>query len=99
MTAYIVGLVAGSIITVFPLIYLMNVDRCVALVLQTQPDFSASNFSPSFSPALASSIAAVGAVVLLVSITMIAITGLKGLRRKEEAEESESGMGSVPENL
>jgi Ni/Fe-hydrogenase subunit HybB-like protein len=99
MTAYIVGLVAGSIITVFPLIYLMNVDRCVALVLQTQPDFSVSNFSPSFSPALASSVVAVGAVVLLVSITLIAITGLKQLRRKEEAEKNESGAGRIPEDL
>lgn len=90
MVAYIVGLIAGSIITVFPLIYLMNVDRCVAMVLQHQPEYSAASFSPSFSPALASSIAAVGAVILLLSAAMMAITGLKRLRGKTKPGEEET---------
>ncbi|MFW6457226.1 MAG: hypothetical protein ACOC0A_02945, partial [Planctomycetota bacterium] len=30
MAAYIVGMIVGSIVTIFPLIYMMNFDRCVA---------------------------------------------------------------------
>mgnify|MGYP006288542589 CR=1 FL=1 len=80
MTAYIVGLIVGALVTVFPVIYMMHFDRCVAAVLEAQPEFSPDRFDPSYSATLLASVTTVGAVVLLLSIAMIAITGLHGLR-------------------
>ncbi len=77
MVAYIVGMIAGALVTVFPLIYLMNFDWCQALILQQQPNFDLARLDPSYSVTLASSVTAIGAVVLLLSAAMMAITGLR----------------------
>ena len=85
MAAYIVGLIIGAITTVFPLIYWMNYERCIALVLAHQPDFDVAGFPPAIPDLLASSVTIIGAVVLLVSTMMIAITGLRQLKPAQEA--------------
>ncbi len=95
MAVYIVALIAGSLTTVSPLIYLMNYDRCVASILSKQPDFDTSAFSPAITPFLAYAITVVGAFVLIVSTVMIAITGLKQLQNARDASKTPPLPGSA----
>lgn len=76
MKAYIVGMIVGGFVTVSPLIYMMNVDRCVAGIIEDNPEFDPAAFAPSYSPGLATGITIIGAVVLLVSVGMMAFTGM-----------------------
>ncbi|MFW6044915.1 MAG: hypothetical protein ACOCR1_04140 [Planctomycetota bacterium] len=89
MAAYIVGMIVGGLVTVFPLVYMMNYDRSLALILQQQPDFPAAEFSPAYSPALATGITTIGAVILLVSVGMMAFTGMQKLREDTNEPVSE----------
>jgi hypothetical protein len=86
MAAYVVGIIAGALVTVFPLIYLMSFDRSLALILQVQPDFDVTRFEPSHSLSLASSVTAIGAVVLLLSTALMALTTLRRMRRAQAAD-------------
>jgi len=88
MAGYIVGMIAGAILTVSPLVYLMNYDRCLAAIFQCQANFNVERFSPSQTISLASSIAAVGAAVLLISVAMMAITGLRQARKAADDQSS-----------
>lgn len=88
MTAYIVGLISGTVCAVFPLVYLMNFDRCLAYVMVKQPEFDASLFIPAAQD-LAYSLAAIGAVVMLISVTMIALTGLRRLKAQRTKPQPE----------
>ena len=83
MTAYIVGLIAGTVVTVFPLVYLMNFQRCLATIIAQQPDFDPARFDPANTVSLVTGVTAVGAVVMMLSIAMIAITGLRQLKPKQ----------------
>jgi len=94
MTAYIIGMIAGTVVTVFPLIYLMNFDRCLASILAAQPGFDTARFDPSYSLGLASSVTAVGAVILLLSAAMMAITGLRHLRPQKAKGQDAASLDS-----
>lgn len=88
MAAYIVGLICGTITTIFPLVYLMSFDRSVANIMAQHPDFEPGRLNPS-ALTIASGVAAIGAVVLLVCAAMIALTGLKRLRAEARRPQSE----------
>ena len=92
MTAYIIGLIAGTVCAVSPLLYLMNFDRCLAHIIAEQPQFDPNLFSPA-AQGLAYNIAAIGAVVMLISVAMIALTGLG--RIKTQRTKPQSGRESV----
>jgi len=95
MIAYIVGMIAGAVVTIFPLIYLMNLDWCRASILAAQPQFDPARFEPASSLALASSVTTIGAVVLLLSAAMMAITGLRRLGRSKP-QASRAGEDAAP---
>jgi len=98
MAGYIVGIIAGAILTVSPLVYLMNYDRCLAAIFQCQVNFNVERFSPSQTISLASSIAAVGAAVLLISVAMMAITGLRQSRKAAAGAQSSSAPAESEES-
>jgi len=80
MASYIVGMICGTVTLIFPLVYLMNYDRCVATVLQFQPRFNTGPFSLTYSATLASGVAAIGAVVLIISVAVMALSFLRQSR-------------------
>ncbi len=85
MIAYTAGIIAGASTTVFPLIYMMNYDRCIAMIQSQNPDFDPADFTHAIShmtPNLLAGIAVVGAVVMLICTLMAAITGLRKLNRE-----------------
>ncbi|MFP4027854.1 MAG: hypothetical protein ACLFWL_08695 [Candidatus Brocadiia bacterium] len=77
MAAYVVGLITGAIVTIFPLIYAMSFDHCQALVVSAGK--SPTALAPSVSPGLVTTITIIGAVVLLLNAAMLAFTGLSNL--------------------
>jgi len=83
MAAYIVGMITGTVALVFPLIYLMNIDRCVAEILTEQSGAEGVTQFLSYSQhTLAYVIAIVGAAVLVLSTVMAALTGVMRLRER-----------------
>ena len=95
MVAYITGMIVGAVCLVFPLLYLMNLDRCIANILEDNPQANVQAFLAHTQGGLAVGVAIVGAVVMLVSTLMAAYSGLSALRRrKEQARAPEGGAGA-----
>ncbi len=88
MAAYTAGIIVGAITTVFPMIYLMNYDRCAARILSKQAEFDIAVFQPALPPSIMWGVIAIGAFVLLVCTTMVAVTGLQRLRAEREEGKS-----------
>jgi len=81
MVAYIVGMITGAICLVFPLVYLMHIDRCVVEVLSAG-DATVEQFLAHTQHSLAYGTAAVGAIVLLISTVLVALAGTTELRAR-----------------
>jgi len=77
MTAYIVGMITGSVCLIMPLIYAMNVNECIAEIISKQPTFDPGRFAPYLPPRLLYVAAIIGAVVMILSALMAALTGLR----------------------
>ena len=91
MAAYIVGMIAGTVCLIAPLLYAMNVNRCVATILATNPEFDPQKFIAFTPQGLLYPIAIVGAVVLLLSAALMAFTTLGRCRGpRPKAPEAES---------
>ncbi|MCD6415188.1 MAG: hypothetical protein J7M08_00615 [Planctomycetes bacterium] len=90
MSAYIVGMIAGAVSMIAPLVYLMNVNVCRATILSTGAGGAEAiaQFGQLTPKALPWLITVVGAVVLILSALMVVYTGLMRLRpRKPQPEE------------
>ena len=85
MTAYIVGLITGAVVTLFPLVYLMNFQLCLAIIIAQQPGFDPADFDPGNTVRLATILAFSGTLIMLLSIAMICVTGLRRLGPKHKA--------------
>ncbi|MCK4283276.1 MAG: hypothetical protein KAX44_03080 [Candidatus Brocadiae bacterium] len=84
MGAYITGMIAGTIALVFPLLYLMNIDRCVAKILAKDPAANIAGFLTHTHTSLAYLIAVIGGVVLLMTAVMSVLTGLWQIKQRRE---------------
>ena len=80
MAAYIVGMITGAICLIFPMVYLMNIDRCMVKVLQAGTP-AVEQFLANTHAGLAYGTAVVGAIVLLLSAALTALAGGAQLRR------------------
>ena len=96
MAAYIVGMITGTVALVFPLLYLMNIDRCVAEILTEQPGASVVEFLTYSQHTLAYVIAIVGAVVLVLSTVMAALTGVMRLKERQRLLGPSSASAEAP---
>jgi len=83
MAAYIVGMIVGTVSLIFPVIYSMHVDTCVAAIITAHPDLSSARFTPHCPETLLLGTSVLGAVVLLLSAAMMAFTGLRRLRQPQ----------------
>lgn len=88
MAAYIVGMITGALCMIAPLVYLGNVNVCVATILSNKPE-TLDQFTQTAPVGLMYAIVVVGAVVFLLSAGMAAFTGAARIRgtRKPEPEE------------
>lgn len=84
MGAYITGMITGTIALVFPLLYLMNVDRCVAKILADEAGANIAEFVTHTHTSLAYLIAIIGGVVLLMSAVMSVLTGLWQIKQRRD---------------
>ncbi len=89
MTAYVVGIVAGAVCVVMPLIYAMALDRSVAVIMAQNPAQQVS-FESAVPLSLLWAVFVVGALVLLLSAAMAAYAGPK--RNRAAAPELESSI-------
>jgi len=96
MAAYIVGMITGTVALVFPLLYLMNIDRCVAEILSEQPGAGVAEFLTYSQHTLAYGIAVVGAVVLVLSTVMAALTGVMRLKERRQILSPSSASAQAP---
>jgi len=74
MAAYIVGMITGALCMIAPLVYLGNVNVCVATILSSRPE-TLDQFTQTAPVGLMYAIVVVGAVVFLLSAGMAAFTG------------------------
>ena len=99
MVAYIVGMIAGTICLVAPLIYAMDLNHCVARIMSRNPDFDPSKFTAYAPQGMLYVIAVIGAFVLVLSAVMTALTGFAHLKPKRQESESmlpPSGERTLP---
>ena len=85
MVAYTVGMVTGAVCMVMPLVYAMNVNRCIAGIMEEHPEFDPGRFVVYTPPHLLYGIAVVGAFVLVLSAIMTAAGGRKGSKSRPPA--------------
>jgi hypothetical protein len=78
---------------VMPLVYAMNLNRCMATIVSRQPEFDPAKFAAATPQSQLYVITIIGAVVLVISAAMATATGLWRMRRgrskprQPEAEE------------
>jgi hypothetical protein len=93
MAAYIVGMITGAVCLVFPLVYLMHIDRCVVKILDSGAG-TVDQFLAHSQHSLAYGTAIIGAVVLLASTLLMALAGMTQIKARRKAM---AGPGPTPE--
>ncbi len=99
MAAYIVGMIAGTVSMIAPLIYLGHVNTCVTTILSNNPE-ALEKFEPVTHSGLMYAVVIVGAVVFVLSALMAAFTGVRatgGTTPSAGSKEPEPEEPEMPE--
>jgi hypothetical protein len=92
MAAYIVGMIAGAVCMIAPLMYFAHINSCVAEILAENPDAleqasqAADKFVATTPTGLMWAVGIVGAVVFLLSAVMTAFTGVQRASTRKKTE-------------
>ncbi len=104
MAAYIVGMIAGAVCMIAPLIYFAHINSCVATILAQNPgaleqaSAAAAEFVANTPTGLMWAVGLVGALVFLLSAGMTALTGLqRASTRKRAARAPEPELPDIDE--
>ncbi len=97
MVAYTVGMVTGTVCMVMPLVYAMNINRCIATILASQPTYDQTQFAAYLPTALVYGISVVGAIVLLLSAMLMARAAYGGQQSTRPKPQTEPEPEPAPE--
>jgi len=96
MGVYITGMITGTVCLVFALLYLMNVDNCVAKLLAENAAGSVGQFVAQTRLGLAYVVAIVGAVAVLGSTVVACLSGLLSLKDRRAGLARSRGETTSP---